>query len=78
MSKYVSSILTKKVKPGTTSFEAPEVFVCIEKTNQDEGMKQPWGIVLGESTIFLKAETVAIENKVSCCAKPMAYICVLH
>ena len=39
MSKYVSSILTKKVKPRTTSFEAPEVFVCIEKTKQDEGMK---------------------------------------
>jgi hypothetical protein len=41
-------------------------------------MKQPGVIVLGENTFFLKAETVAIHIKVSCCAEAMAYLCALY
>jgi hypothetical protein len=40
-------------------------------------MNQPV-IVLEENTFSLKAETVAIQIKVSCCAEVMAYLCALH
>ena len=45
---------------------------------QEGGMKQPGVLVLGETKYFLKAESVAIEIKVSCCAEAMAFLCALY
>jgi hypothetical protein len=45
---------------------------------QEAGMKQPGVIVLGDTNFFLKAETEAIQVKVSCCAEAMAYLCALY